>query len=191
MERSSDVMATWGWGLRRYAWVVVLFVVGLGVLVPLVQSQSADVYQTQAQVGPTKELRLPNLDPLPRFAQSVFDNGAVARDVRELRGLPADASVIPGTVRLQTAQDNPVMTVTGEGSSPTIATSVANKAADTFVVELNRYKRSVGTFAVQSVAVPPAKAEPKLVSGPWGVVIGVLAGLVAGIGAVGLIVALR
>jgi hypothetical protein len=191
MERTSDVIATWAWGLRRYAWVVVLFVVGLGVLVPLAQSRSADVYEAQSQVGPSKQLLLPNLDPLPRFAQSVFDNGAVSRDVRDLLALPADASVVPGTVRLRTAQDNPVMIITGQGSTAEKATSVANTAAATFVVELNRYSGSVGTFALQSKAVPPAKAEPKIVSGPWGVAIGLLAGLVAGIGAVGLIVALR
>lgn len=191
MERTSDVMSTWAWGLRRYAWVVVLFVVGLGVLVPLAQSRAADVYEAQSQVGPSRQLLLPNLDPLPRFAQSVFDNGAVARDVRDLQGLPPDASVIPGTVRLRTAQDNPVMVITGQGSTPQEATSVANKAAATFVVELNKYSGSVGTFAVQSKAVLPTEAEPKIVSGPWGVAIGLLAGLVAGVGAVGLIVALR
>jgi hypothetical protein len=191
MERTSDVMATWGWGLRRYAWVVVLFVVGLGVLVPLAQSRSADVYQAQAQVGPTRKLLLPNLDPLPRFAQSVFDNGAVAREVRTLLGLPADAVVVPGKVSLRTAQDNPVMVVIGTGSSAQQAAVVANEAAATFVTELNRYSDSVGKFGRQSDAVPPARAEPKLVSGRLGVAVGVLAGLVAGCGFVGLIMALR
>jgi len=191
MERTSDVMATWAWGLRRYAWIVVLFVVGLGVLVPLIQSRSSDVYEAQSQVGPNKKLLLPNLDPLPRFAQSVFDNGAVARDIRDLLGLSPTSSVIPGTVRLRTAQDNPVMIVTGQGSTPERAALVANKASSTFVAELNRYSGSVGTFAVQSPAVAPAKPDPKVVSGGWGVVVGVLAGLVAGVGAVGLIVALR
>jgi hypothetical protein len=191
MERTSDVMATWAWGLRRYAWVVVLCVVGLGVLVPVAQSRSDDVYRAQAQVGPTQKLLLPNLDPLPRFAQSVFDNGAVARDVRTVLDLPADASVVPGKVSLQTAQDNPVMVVNGTGSTPRQAAAVANKAAATFVTELNQYSGSVGTFGRQSDAVPPAQAEPKLVSGPLGVAVGVLAGLVAGCGLVGLIVALR
>jgi len=53
-------MSTWAWGLRRYAWVVVLFVVGLGVLVPLAQSRAADVYETHSQVGPSRQLLLPN-----------------------------------------------------------------------------------------------------------------------------------
>ena len=64
-------------------------------------------------------------------------------------------------------------------------------AAATFVVQLNRYSGSVGTFAVQSDAVLPAKPEPKIISGPWGLVVGLLAGLVAGCGAVGLVVVLR
>ena len=191
MEKTSDVMTTWAWGLRRYAWLVVLLVVGLGVLVPLAQSRADDVYQAQAQVGPTNPLHLRNLDPLPRFAQSVFDDGAVAIAVRDLLGLSPSASVVPGTVRLQTAQDNPVMIVIGEGSSPTEAAAVANKGASAFVGELDPYAKSVGTFAVQSSAVAPAKPEPKLVSGPVGVAVGLAAGLVAGFGAVGLVVALR
>jgi capsular polysaccharide biosynthesis protein len=191
MERTGDVMATWAWGLRRYAAIVVLFVIGIGVLVPLFQARTADVYEAQSQVGPTKRLRLSNFDPLPRFAQSVFDNGAVARAVRDLLGLNPKESVVPQRARLQTAQDNPVMVITGQSSSPGTASAVANKAASTFVAELNRYKGSVGTFAVQSVAEAPAKPDPKILSGRWGPVVGVLAGLVAGLGAVGLIVALR
>jgi hypothetical protein len=69
--------------------------------------------------------------------------------------------------------------------------AVANKAAATFVVELNRYSGSVGTFAVQHSAVVPAKPAPKLSGGYWVIVVGVLAGLVAGLGVVGLILVLR
>jgi len=191
MERTSDVMATWAWGLRRYAWIVVLFVIGLGVLVPVVQSRSADVYHAQAQVGPSGQLLLPNLDPLPRFAQSVFDDGAVARDVRALLHLPPGASVIPGKVQLRAAQDNPVLVVTGRGSSPQEAATVANISAASLVTEMNRYSHSVGVFAVQSQAVAPSKPDPKVISGPAGVTVGALAGLVAGCGLVGLILAVR
>jgi capsular polysaccharide biosynthesis protein len=191
MERTSDVGATWGWGLRRYAWVVALFVVGLGVLVPVVQSRTSDVYEAKSQVGPTKQLKLQNLDPLPRFAQSVFTNGAVAQDVRQLLGLHTDAAVIPGTVLLSTAQDNPVMIVEAKSSSPTTAAAVADKAAATFVVELNKYSDSVGTFGVQHSATVPTRPAPKLAAGPVALLVGLLAGLVAGLGAVGLILVLR
>ena len=191
MDRSSDVGATWAWGLRRYAWVVALFVVGVGVLVPVAQARSSDVYEARSQVGPTRPLVLKNLDPLPRFAQSVFTNGAVAQDVRKQLGLAPDAAVIPGTVKLTTAQDNPVMVVEAKSGSPSTAVTVANKAAATFVVELNRYSGSVGTFAVQHSAVAPAKPAPKLAGGFWGIVVGALAGLVAGLGVVGLILVVR
>src|SRR3954453_5410720 len=191
MERTSDVMATWAWGLRRYAWVVVLFVVALGVLVPLAQWGSAEVYEAQSQVGPSKQLLLPNLDPLPRFAQSVFDNGAVARDVRALLHLPPGASVIPGKVQLRAAQDNPVLVVTGRGSSPQEAATIAHISGGALVTEMNRYSHSVGVFAVQSQAVAPSKPDPKVISGPAGVTVGALAGLVAGCGLVGLILAVR
>ena len=191
MDGTGDVLATWGWGLRRYAWIVVLLVVGLGVLVPVAQAGSADVYEAQAQVGPTKALVLPNLDPLPRFAQSVFANGSVARDVRDELGLPAGAPVIPGDVDLTTAQDNPVMVIHGKGSSPSTAAAVANRAAVTFVAELNKYSASVGTFGVQHIAVPPTKPLPKVIGGVWAPVVGALAGLVAGCGVVGLILLVR
>jgi capsular polysaccharide biosynthesis protein len=170
---------------------VALCVVSLGVLVPVAQSRSSDVYEARSQVGPTRPLVLKNLDPLPRFAQSVFSNGGVAQDVRQQLGLSADATVIPGRVELTTAQDNPVMVVVAKSSSPSTAAAVANKAAATFVVELNRYSGSVGTFAVQHSAVAPAKPAPKLAGGYWAVVVGLLAGLVAGLGVVGLILVLR
>ncbi len=191
MDGTSDVGATWAWGLRRYGWVVALLVVALGVLVPLAQSRSSDVYEARAQVGPTEPLILPNLDPLPRFAQSVFVNGAVAREVRRLLGLSADARVIPGTVELTTAQDNPVMVVVAKSGSPSTAVAVADKAAVTLVVELNKYTKSVGTFGVQHAAAVPTKPTPKLAGGIWGPVVGVLAGLVAGLGVIGLILVLR
>ena len=191
MDRTSDVGATWAWGLRRYAWVVAVLVVGFGVLVAVAQARSTDVYEARSQVGPTRPLVLKNLDPLPRFAQSVFTNGGVAQDVRKQLGLSPDATVIPGTVELTTAQDNPVMVVVAKSGSPSTAVAVANKAAATFVVELNRYSGSVGTFAVQHSAVTPAKPAPKLAGGFWGLVVGALAGLVAGLGVVGLILVLR
>ena len=62
MDRTSDVGATWAWGLRRYAWVVALLVVGFGVLVAVAQARSSDVYEARSQVGPTRPLVLKNLD---------------------------------------------------------------------------------------------------------------------------------
>jgi hypothetical protein len=191
MDGSSDVLATWGWGLRRYAWLVALCVIGVGILVPGVQARSSSVYEAQAQVGPTKPLLLSNLDPLPRFAESVFNNGAVARQVRQRLRLPKSASVIPGKVQLTTAQDNPVMVVYGKSTSAATAAHIADQAAATFVVELNKYSGSVGTFAVQDSAQRPARPLPKLLGGPLALVVGLLAGLVVGLGLVGLIVAVR
>lgn len=191
MDGTSDALATWGWGLRRYAWVVVVCVVGVGILLPTVMSRSGKVYQAQAQVGPTKQVLLPNLDPLPRFAESVFDNGAVAGAVRRLLRLPANAAVVPDTVQLTTAQDNPVMVVSGKSSKPATAVRIADTAAASFVVQLNKYSQSVGTFAVQKKAQTPAKPVPKFIGGRLAVVVGLLAGLVGGCGLVGLIVVLR
>lgn len=191
MDGTSDALATWGWGLRRYAWLVALCVIGVGILVPVMLSRSGKVYEAQAQVGPTKPLLLTNITPLPRFAQSVFTNGAVARDVRRLLGLPKTAAVVPNTAALTAAQDNPVMVVSGKNSSASTAAKIADQAAATFVVELNKYNGSVGTFAVQDTAQTPARPLPKLLGGKLAMVVGLLAGLVAGLGLVGLLVAVR
>jgi len=51
LETGSDVFATLTWGLRRYVVLVLAMMLALGVLVPLLLSQRADVYQATAQVG--------------------------------------------------------------------------------------------------------------------------------------------
>ena len=98
MDSGTDVFATLVWGLRRFALLVLAMVLALGVLVPLVLSQRPEVYQATAQVGPNTPLLLSNTNPLPRFAESVFNNGAVEQRVRQL--LHQDSgNVIPSRVR--------------------------------------------------------------------------------------------
>ena len=52
MNQGADVTAVLGWGLRRYAWLIALFVVALGVVVPGLIGQRGEEYQAKAQVGP-------------------------------------------------------------------------------------------------------------------------------------------
>nr|MBA2558855.1 hypothetical protein [Propionibacteriales bacterium] len=56
MNEDVDVLSALGWGLRKYAWLVALFVVTLGVLVPFLLSRGGDGYDAQAQVGPKQVL---------------------------------------------------------------------------------------------------------------------------------------
>ena len=188
----GDVFAALGWGLRKYAWLVTLFVLSLGIILPALLNQAPEEYEAQAQVGPIGELTLQNLDPIPRLAESVFNNGSVAESVRESYDppLPRSETVIPERVSLVAAQDNVVLTVVGRGPTPASAAMHANVAAATLTDQLNKYSAPVGSFAVHRKAVPPGQPVAKI-GGPLPVVIGVLAGLTAAVGAVGLLLAWR
>jgi hypothetical protein len=188
-----DAVSALGWGMRRYAWFVALCMLVLGVVVPVVlKSGSPTRYQAQAEVGPTAELNLPNLDPLPRLGETVFTNGAVAAAVRQSYhpALAATQSVIPSRVELVAPQDNLIFTVLGRGATATEAKDVANVAAGTFTDELNKYGTAVGTFAVQRSASTPAAPLPSI-NGLLAVVAGLLGGLVLGIGSIGAVLAWR
>ncbi len=198
MEQGGDVFSALGWGLRKYAWVVVVFVVAFGALMPWLQSRSPDVYEAQAQVGPAKVLNLPNLTPLPKFAESVFGNGAVAASVRQELGSSQAATVVPDKVSLITAQDNIVFIVVGRDSDPETAQKLANLAASVFRLELNNYSDStnpkdaaVGEFTVQKTADRPATPVPQLGGPIVAIGVGVAAGVFAGVGMVVLILIIR
>lgn len=198
MNEGADVLSTLGWGLRRYAWLVLLFVVALGVVVPLVLSRGAEVYDAEAQVGPKKELRLTNLDPLPRLGESVFGNGAVENALRREFELDAGASVVPQRAELVAAQDNIVFEVVGHGDSADEAQRAANTAAAAFTIELNKYSNpskpsvaAVGEFVVHRKADAPEQPTPTLGGGLLSIAIGLLAGALAGIGAVALLLIMR
>jgi hypothetical protein len=188
MKDDGDVFGTLGWGLRTYGWIVVACMLGLGVLVPSMLDRLPDQYEAEAQVGPTEALNLPNLDPLPRLGESVFNNGVVAQAVRDSVDppLPRSVSVVPERVELVAAQDNIVFTIVGHGSTPQSAERVANIAAATYALELNKYAESVGSFAIQRLATPPTSPETQ-VGGPLAVGVGLLAGLAFGVGLVTLL----
>lgn len=192
MKADVDAFTTLGWGLRRYAWLVALFMVALGVLVPTLLDRVPDRYDAQAQVGPSGPLRLANIDILPRMGESVFNNGAVASEVRQSFDppLPRSESVIPERVELVAAQDNVVLGVVGHGPTPQAASRVANISASRFAQELNNYTSSVGPFTVQRLADTPTRPVPT-VGGALAIGIGVLSGLIAGVGAVALLLVWR
>jgi capsular polysaccharide biosynthesis protein len=191
MTSGGNVLAAITWGMRRYWWLVTVFVVGIGFLLPAWQSQGPEVYEAKAQVGPTRTPELPNLDPLPRAADTAFDNGAVQAEIRQLLDLKETDQVIPRYVELVAGQDNFIFEVVGRGSSPTEAVRIANTAASVFVIEMGKYDNLTGGMAVQSFADPPRRAVPTLGGGPVGLALGILGGALLGTGVVVLLVILR
>jgi hypothetical protein len=184
--------------LRKYAWLVALFVLGIGVLLPLVQSQRAPVYEAEALVASVTLSPVTNLDAVPRYGDRVFDNGEVAAEIREVLStdlgveVGRSADVIPRYVESVSEQDNPSFTIIGRSDDPNEAVLLADVAAATFVSELNSTtSESIGTFAIQSSADPPSSPVPSLGGGGFALVLGALAGLLAGIGAVALLMLFR
>jgi hypothetical protein len=192
MRQGGDVFGVLGWGLRRYGWVVALFVIGFGLLVPTALERVPAQYEAQAQVGPAQALTLQKLDALPRVGDTVFNNGTVAAAVRTsfVPPLPPSTDVIPGRVELIAAQDNIVFTVVGRGPTPESAQRIANIAAASFANEINKYSRTIGSFAVQQLARRPGQPVDRP-SGVLTLALGVLAGLTAGVGAVAFLLVWR
>ncbi|MDQ3164731.1 MAG: hypothetical protein M3Q17_00970, partial [Actinomycetota bacterium] len=146
------------WGLRRYAWVVLIFVVGIGVLVPVLQARADTVYEAEALVAltdvPAPDTgQPPNYTFLPKYATDVFRSGEVADSVRLILGLGATAAVVPERADLVAAQDNPAFRVVGRGATPEDAMLAANAAAATFSVQMT--SGPFGTFPVKSLADTP------------------------------------
>ena len=192
MRQGGDVFGVLGWGLRRYGWVVALFVVGFGLLVPTALDRVPAQYEAQAQVGPSQALTLQKLDALPRVGDTVFNNGTVAAAVRSsfVPALPRSTDVIPARVELIAAQDNIVFTVVGRGPDAKSAQRIANIAAASFANEINKYSRTIGSFAVQQLAQRPGQPVDRP-SGVLTLALGVLAGLTAGVGAVAFLLVWR
>ncbi len=188
-DSGSDVFATLVWGLRRYLLIVLATVLALGVLIPLALSQRTAQFQATAQVGPIAPVVLPNTNPLPRIAESVFNNGAVEESVRTLLKQPT-GNVIPSKVQLIAAQDNVVLEIVAHAPTAQGAIDIANNAAAAFVLELTKYSDSVALFSLQHKAIL-AKKVPKVAGGSASIALGVIAGLLAGVAVVGLILVFR
>lgn len=190
MSNGSDVTGALGWGLRMYAWLVVLFVIALGLVVPAALERTPEQFQASASVGPIRVLRLANFDVLPRMATDVFRSVPDAPDVKAAAGVPASDDLSANQLEVVAAQDNIIFTVIARSSSPKAARDLANVAAARFVAELNIYSQAVGSFAVSRLATTPTEPEPRL-TGLTAKGIGAVSGLLAGLGIVALLLLLR
>ena len=188
--QASDALATFGWGLRRYAWVFLGVFLTVGILLPLRQVNQPTLYTSESLVVAATVGT--DLKVLPRYGAAVFDNGQVAAAVAKRFGDGGDLEdVVPRRVSLVTEQDSLVFHVQGHARDPQTSADIANAAALVFVDELNAAGEGVGTFIVQSTAVPPVERDEPLSAAPTSLTVGLFAGAVAGLGAVLLLLVIR
>lgn len=179
----ADVITALRWGVRRYAWLVVLCVLTVAVLVPAYLTSRPVEYQATALVV-AQRLDM-DLIALPRLGEAVFDNGEVARVVNTAFGDAGDAEdTVPQRVSLITEEDSIVFQVLGLDESPQTAAALANLAAETLTDQLNAPGEGVGLFALQTRAVLPTKPVAQLSSLSVLLPIALAAGVVLGLAAV-------
>ncbi|MEO8106701.1 MAG: hypothetical protein ABI720_05225, partial [Actinomycetes bacterium] len=186
----GTALSTIAWGLKHFWWVVLLGVLGGALVVPWYQYQQPREYDATALVVAAK-LQI-STTVLPRYATSVFDNGAVAKAVVADFGPRGDLEdVVPREVSMVAAQDSIVMEVIGHSATPREAVEIADVAAATFVDELNSPGEGVGIFEVQSNAAAPVEATEPFKAAPYSLIIGTIGGSILGVGVVLLILVLR
>jgi capsular polysaccharide biosynthesis protein len=188
-EAGSDAIGVMRWGLRRY-WLVFLVCIVLGaVAAPYAASTLEKPAEAEALVI-AQRLDM-SLTALPRYGETVFDNGRVATDVSLfLDGGVALKDVVPDHVSLVADQDSIVFRVVGRDPDPATAAAVANTAAATFVTALNAPGAGVGAFVVLSEAEAPAAPGPPL-SRRLAIPVGAVAGIMLGLAVVSLLLAAR
>ena len=184
-----DAIGVLRWGLRRY-WLVFLACLLLGaVAAPFVASSVEKPAEAEALIVATRVDT--SLTALPRYGETIFDSGQVAQAVSQQFGGDVPLKdVVPDRVALVADQDSILFRVVGYDPDPQTAADLANAAAETFVVVLNAPGAGVGEFTVLSEARAPGPPGPVL-GQRLAVLAGVATGVVLGLAAVSLLLAVR
>lgn len=178
------------WAFFHYGWLIMFLGVAVGLLAAY--TPIAGLGQTSyesAAVVTARELTI-RTEELPQTAAAIFNAGPVANAAVEATGAPYDPVVlIPDHVRLEPVEATIVLRVVATDPDPELSAALANAAADALVDELQRLGAGIGRFAIHTQAAVPQVPES---SGPLDpVLIGILAGLVFGVGMVGVLVTIR
>ena len=188
-EPGSDAIGVLRWGVRRY-WPVFLTCILLGVAAAPVAASSLEKPADAEALVIAQRLDM-SLTALPRYGETVFDNGQVAEAVsKQFGGGVPLKNVVPDHASLVADQDSIVFRVIGHDPDPQTAADVANTAAATFVTALNTPGAGVGEFTLLSEAEVPAAPGP-LLSRKLAIPVGVVAGIMLGLAAVSLLLATR
>lgn len=188
-EPGSDAIGVLRWGVRRY-WLVFLACILLGAAAAPLAANSLEKPADAEALVIAQRLDM-SLTALPRYGETVFDNGQVAQAVSQgLGGRVPLKDVVPDRASLIADQDSIVFRVVGHDPDPQTAADVANMAAATFVTALNTPGAGVGAFTLLSEAEAPAPPGPPL-SRKLAIPVGVVAGIMLGLAAVSLLLAAR
>ena len=188
-DRGRDAIGVMRWGLRRY-WPVFLLCLLLGaVAAPYLASSIEESAEADVLIVATRPDM--SLTALPRYGETLFDNGQVAQAVALQFGddIPLK-DIVPDRVSLVAEQDSIVFRVIGHHADPQTAADLANTAATAFVEELNAPGAGVGVFEVLRPAEPPAPPGPAL-SQRLTIPLGIVTGIMLGLAAVSLLLAAR
>lgn len=160
--KPDDIGARIWWALERHRWialaVLVLFVTGGWIK----GSASAQPRYEAATLVVATDLGI-RADQLPRFAETVFRGGRVARTTAQDTSTSiAPEDLIPEHVRLEPLEDNVLLRVVGADHDPDEAARLSHAAAVALATELNRAGPGVGSFTIQEPAQVPTRAIPTL-----------------------------
>jgi capsular polysaccharide biosynthesis protein len=151
-------MAHWA---RRNRLLLVAWTVIVAVAIPiaLLSRDNKPVADREALVI-AQRLDM-SLTALPRYGETLFDNGLVAQAVsQKFREGVAFEDIVPNHVSLAVEPDSIVLRVVGHDPDPKTAADIANTAAATFLTELNAPGVGVGSFVMLSPAEPDVPAHP-------------------------------
>ncbi|MGH8894602.1 MAG: cytochrome ubiquinol oxidase subunit I, partial [Actinomycetes bacterium] len=179
--QTGDAVAVLRWGVLRYAWLVLLCAVIVGVLLPIRQLGQTPKYTAEALVVAV-DLNA-DVKVLPRYGAAVFNDGLVAREIINQFGDGGDPEdVVPRRASVVVEQDSLVMRVEGHARDAQTSADIANVAAEVFARELNKAGSGIGAFAMQSEAIPPVESDEPLHAAPYALSVGLVAGILTGMG---------
>ena len=158
-EPGHDAVGVLRWGIRRYRWLFLACLLLGAVAAPFAASTLDKPADAEALIIAQRLDMSP--DALPRYGETLFDNGQVAEAVAaKFKDGTAFKDIVPNHVSLIADQDSIVFHVVGHDPDPKTAADIANTAAITFVQALNAPGVGVGSFALLGLAEPNVPAHP-------------------------------
>ena len=179
------------WGLRRYAALIAALLVAAvtaGVLIASSARRNVSYTATALVIAATLEV---NADQLPRFGESVFNGGSVARAVASAVPGTDFRALVPDRISVEPVRDTIAFRVQGHSRDPQQAAELANRAAAAFVTQLNRAGEGVGTFKLQDAAFVPREPAGLDIAPALAGLLGLVAAGVLSLGLLALLVGVR